>query len=51
MPQALAPTADPAWVLETQKAEFLLMMRGAVSDRRVTEGEHRRLDLARDLPG
>jgi hypothetical protein len=42
---------DPEWLEECQREEFRLLIRRAVSDRKFTEAEHRRLDLARDLMG
>jgi hypothetical protein len=42
---------DPEWVRKCQVDEFQLLVRRAVSDRHVTEDEHRKLDLARDLIG
>lgn len=51
MTEAKALELDPEWVARCQLEEFLLLMRRAVSDRVVTEEEHRTLDLARDLIG
>ena len=42
---------DPAWVAQSGRDEFALLVRRAVADRVVTEAEHRKLDLARDLLG
>jgi hypothetical protein len=42
---------DPAWVAQCSRDEFALLVRRAVADRVVTEAEHRKLDLARDLIG
>jgi hypothetical protein len=42
---------DPKWLEECQREEFRLLVRRAVSDRKFTEAEHRKLDLARDLMG
>ncbi len=41
----------PEWVAERSRDEFALLVRRAVADRVVTEAEHRKLDLARDLLG
>jgi hypothetical protein len=51
MVEANALGLDPAWVAERQRAEFDLLVRRAVADRSVTEAEHRKLDLARELVG
>jgi hypothetical protein len=40
---------DPEWLAATYRDEFAMLVRKAVADRVVTEAEHRRLDLARDL--
>ncbi|WP_435017746.1 hypothetical protein TA3x_005366 [Tundrisphaera sp. TA3] len=42
---------EPGWAHRCQVDEFHLMLRRIVSDRVVTEAEHRKLDLARDLIG
>jgi hypothetical protein len=42
---------DPEWVAQCCRDEFALLVRRAVADRVVTEAEHRKLDLARDLIG
>ncbi len=42
---------DPAWLAQTDRDEFTLLVRKAVADRVVTEGEHQKLDLVRDLIG
>ena len=42
---------DPAWVTQCGRDEFALLVRRAVADRVVTEADHRKLDLARDLIG
>ena len=42
---------DPAWVAQFGREEFALLVRRAVADRVVTEAEHQKLDLARDLIG
>lgn len=42
---------DAAWVEDVQQQEFVLLVRRAVADRRVTPGEHRKLELARTLIG
>jgi hypothetical protein len=49
--ESRAMSFDPAWVAQCQVEEFLLLIRRAVSDRRFTEEEHARLDLARQLMG
>ena len=41
----------PAWVAQSYRDEFALLVRKAVADRVVTDAEHRKLDLARDLLG
>jgi hypothetical protein len=51
MTEARALGFDTTWLQECQLEEFQLMIRQAVSDRHVTEEEHRKLDLARDLIG
>ncbi len=51
MTEAKALELDPEWIAETQREEFLLQIRRAVSDRVVTEEEHRKLDLCRKLIG
>jgi hypothetical protein len=48
---AKALALDPAWIKECEREEFLLLVRRAVADRKFTEAEHRKLDLARDLIG
>src|SRR4051794_12027029 len=45
--EARALELDPAWVAQCQREEFLMLIRRAVSDRVVTEPEHRKLELAR----
>lgn len=47
--EAKAMGFDPAWVAQSLRDEFALLVRRAVADRVVTEAEHRKLDLARDL--
>jgi hypothetical protein len=42
---------EPDWVHDCQLEEFRMLIRQAVADRHVTEEEHRKLDLARDLIG
>jgi len=42
---------DPAWVEQCGRDEFTLLVRRAVADRVVTEAEHRKIDMARDLIG
>lgn len=49
--EARAMGFDPDWVARRQKDEFLMLLRRTVADRVVTEAEHRKLDLARDLIG
>ncbi len=49
--EARAMGFEPAWVAQCQRDEFALLVRRAVADRVVTEAEHRKLDLARDLIG
>jgi len=49
--EAKAMDFDPAWVAQSHRDEFALLVRRAVADRHVTEAEHRKLDLARDLIG
>jgi hypothetical protein len=49
--EARAMDFDPAWVAQCGRDEFTLLVRRAVADRVVTEAEHRKLDLVRDLLG
>ena len=49
--EAKAMDFDPGWVAQCGRDEFALLVRRAVADRVVTEAEHRKLDLARDLIG
>jgi hypothetical protein len=49
--EAKAMDFDPAWVAQCERDEFALLVRRAVADRVVTEAEHRKIDLARDLLG
>jgi hypothetical protein len=49
--EARAMDFDPAWVAQRGREEFAMLVRRAVADRVVTEAEHRKLDLARDLIG
>jgi len=51
MTEARALGFDAPWVHDCQLEEFQMLIRQAVSDRHVTEEEHRKLDLARDLIG
>lgn len=51
MADAKALHFEPTWIREREGEEFRLLVRRAVSDRKFTEAEHRRLDLARDLMG
>jgi hypothetical protein len=47
--EAHALNFDPAWIAERQREEFEFLVRRAVSDRVVSETEHRKLELARKL--
>ncbi len=49
--EARALSFEPAWIHDCQIEEFRMLVRQAVADRHVTEDEHRKLDLARDLIG
>jgi len=49
--EARAMDFDPAWVEQCGRDEFTLLVRRAVADRVVTEAEHRKIDMARDLIG
>jgi hypothetical protein len=49
--EARAMDFDPAWVAQCGRDEFSLLVRRAVADRVLTEAEHFKLDLARDLIG
>ncbi|MDR3636231.1 MAG: hypothetical protein P4L84_20685 [Isosphaeraceae bacterium] len=49
--ESRAMNFNPDWVAQCQVEEFLLLIRRAVSDRRFTEEEHQKLDLARQLIG
>lgn len=49
--EARAMGFDPDWVNRCEVDEFMLLLRRIVADRVVTEAEHRKLDLARDLIG
>ena len=51
MTEARALGFDPPWVHDCQLEGFQMLIRQAVADRHVTEEEHRKLDLARDLIG
>lgn len=51
MLEAKALELDAPWVENGLREEFLLLIRQAVADRVVTEDEHRKLDLARELIG
>lgn len=51
MTEARALGFDAPWIHHCQIEEFRMLVRQAVSDRHVTEEEHHRLDLARDLIG
>ncbi len=42
---------EPDWVVLRFRNEFAMLVRRAVADRVVTEAEHRKLDLARELMG
>lgn len=49
--EARAMDFDPAWVRQHGRDEFALLVCRVVADRVVSEEEHRKLDLARDLIG
>jgi hypothetical protein len=49
--EARALGLDDEWVLKIQLDEFTMLIRRAVADRRITEEEHRKIDLARTLIG
>ena len=49
--EARAMGFEPEWVVLRYRDEFAMLVRRAVADRVVTEAEHRKLDLARDLLG
>jgi hypothetical protein len=49
--EARALGFEPDWIRGCQLEEFRMLIRQAVADRHVTEAEHRKLDLARDLIG
>lgn len=51
MAEARAMGLETGWVNAQQVDEFMLLLRRMVADRVVTEAEHRKLDLARDLIG
>jgi hypothetical protein len=51
MTEAHALELDPAWIDERQREGFAFLIRKAVSDRVVSEDDHRKLDLARKLIG
>ena len=51
MAESKAMDFDPAWVQQCIRDEFTMLVRRCVADRVVTEAEHRKLDLARDLLG
>ena len=51
MAEARAMSFDSDWILRVQIEEFFLLIRRAVSDRRFTEDEHEKLELARRLIG
>jgi hypothetical protein len=51
MTEARALGFEASWLHDCQIEEFRMMIRQAVADRHVTEEEHRKLDLARDLIG
>lgn len=48
---ARALNLDPEWMTRAQVDEFMLLIRRAVSDRRFTEDEHEKIELARKLIG
>ncbi len=49
--EARAMGFDPAWLAQSYRDEFTLLVRRAVADRVVTESEHQKLDLVRDVVG
>ena len=49
MTEAKALHFDPKWIREREYEEFRLMVRRAVSERKFTEADHRKIDMARDL--
>ena len=49
--EARAMGFEPEWVVLRFRDEFAMLVRRAVADRVVTEAEHRKLDLARELMG
>lgn len=49
--EARALELEPDWVMQAQCEEFLLLVRRVVSDQIMTETEHQKLDLARQLIG
>ncbi len=49
--EAAALGFEPGWVADRHRAEFALLVRRAVADRIVTEAEHLKLELARELLG
>lgn len=51
MAESRAMSFNPDWVMQCQVEEFMLLIRRAVSDRRFTEEEHDKLELARQLIG
>jgi hypothetical protein len=51
MTEARALGFDAPWIRDCQLEGFQMLIRQAVADRQVTEEEHRKLDLARDLIG
>jgi hypothetical protein len=51
MTEAHALELDQAWIDERQREGFAFLIRKAVSDRVVSEDDHRKLDLARKLIG
>jgi hypothetical protein len=51
MAEARALGFEAEWVEKCQTEEFTMLVRRAVSDRQVTEAEHRKIDRARDLIG
>jgi hypothetical protein len=48
---AQALKLETEWIAECQRQEFAFLVRRAVSDRVVSEVEHQKLDLARELIG
>jgi hypothetical protein len=51
MTEARALGFDAVWIHDCHIEGFQMLIRQAVADRHVTEAEHRKIDLARDLIG